>query len=67
MNELDAEIYAGAVSALRKRAARQAAMARAGEAVTEGGVVIRTGEAAIADRIAEILAGLADEIERGAP
>jgi hypothetical protein len=29
MNELDAEICAGALAALRKRAARQAAIARA--------------------------------------
>lgn len=64
VNGLDAAIYEGAIAALRKRAARQTAIARAGVVVTEAGVVIRTGEAAIAARIAEALAALADEIER---
>jgi hypothetical protein len=51
--ELDAEISAGAIAVLRKRAAWQAAIARAGVVVTETGVVIRTGESAIHDRLAE--------------
>ena len=62
---LEAELYAGAVSALRHRAASQAAKARAGTARTESGALVRTGEAAIAGRLAEALATLADEIERG--
>jgi hypothetical protein len=53
MTELEAEIYAGAIAALRKRAARQVEIARAGEAVTESGVVMRTGERAVDDRLAE--------------
>jgi hypothetical protein len=67
VNELEAEIYAGAIAALRKRAARQAAIARAGSATTEAGVVIRTSESAIAHRLAEALAAAADELERGRP
>jgi hypothetical protein len=51
MNELDAEIYAGAIAALHKRAARQAAIAQAAVVMTETGVVIRTGESAIDDRL----------------
>jgi len=62
MNDLDAAILAGAVAALRQRAARQAAIAQAGVVVSEGGVEIRTGEAAIADRIARALSAAADEI-----
>lgn len=66
MNEaIDAAIRDGAVRALRKRATRQAAIARAGVVVTEAGVEIRTGESAIAGRIAEALSGVADEIELG--
>jgi hypothetical protein len=64
MTGIEAEIYGGAVAALRKRAARQAAIAQSGAVVTEAGVIIRTGAAAIADRIAETLASLADELER---
>jgi hypothetical protein len=52
---MDAAFLTGAVSALRRRAARQAAKARAGTARTEGGVAIRTGEAAIASRLAGAL------------
>jgi hypothetical protein len=61
---IEAEILAGVVAALRRRSARQAAIARAGVVVTEAGVVIRSGEAAIAERISEALAAAADEVER---
>ena len=64
---LEAEIYAGAVSAIRRRAARQAAKARDETARTESGVAIRTGEAAIASRLAEALSAIANEIERETP
>jgi hypothetical protein len=64
MSELETELIAGAVSALRKRAARQAAIARAGVAVTAAGIVIRTGESAVAARLAEALTTVADEIDR---
>lgn len=60
---VETEIRAGAVSALRRRAARQAELARAETARTEGGVSIRTGEGAIAARLAKALAALADELE----
>lgn len=53
-----------AVWALRRRAARQASIARAGAVVTADGVVVRRGEAVIAQRLAETLAGLADELEQ---
>jgi hypothetical protein len=58
MNEIDAAIYEGAIAALHKRAARQTAIARAGVVVTETGVVIRTGESAIDDRLAAAAAEL---------
>jgi hypothetical protein len=64
---LDSAIVAGAVAALRKRAARQRAIVEAGVVMTETGVMIRAGEAAVAARLAEAFAALADEIEREAP
>jgi hypothetical protein len=62
VSSLENEIRAGAVSALRRRAASQVAKARAGAARTESGGAIRTGE--IASRVANALGALADEIER---
>ena len=62
---MDAAFLTGAVSALRRSAASQAAKTRAGTARTESGALVRTGEAAIASRLAEALAALADE--RGVP
>jgi hypothetical protein len=67
MKEIDAAIREGAIAALRKRVARQAAIARAGVVVTEAGVIIRTGKSVIADRLAEALAAAAAEIEMIAP
>ena len=68
MNQtIDGAIREGAVAALRRRAARQADITRSGVAVTESGIEIRTGEAAIANRIAEALPAIADEIERRPP
>jgi hypothetical protein len=64
VSSLEAAIRAGALVALRKRAAGQAAKAREGVAVTETGIAIRTGESAIAARLAEALAAVADELER---
>jgi hypothetical protein len=64
---MDAAFLTGAVSALRRRAASQTAKAREGIAVTEAGIVIRTGESAIANRIAEVLAAIADEFEQESP
>lgn len=53
----------GAAAALRRRADRQAKMAKDGTATAEDGSPIRTGEAAIAARVSITLAKLADEFE----
>ena len=62
---LESELLAGAVTALRRRAARQTELARLGmvESNKTPGVFIRTGEAAIAGRLANAWAALAQEIE----
>jgi hypothetical protein len=57
--QIDASIRHGVASALRKRAARQAAIAQASVVMTESGVPVRTGESAIASRLAEALAAAA--------
>jgi hypothetical protein len=63
---IQAAIYAGAVRALRRRAAHQASLASAGT-VTAGGrfpnVKIRSGEAEIARRLERALREVADELE----
>ncbi len=63
--EIAAAICAGAVRALRRRAERQAAISHAGTATAEGrpDVLIRSGEAAIALRLAGSLNACADELE----
>jgi hypothetical protein len=62
-----AAICAGAVIALLRRAERQVEIARAGTTAAEGrpDVLIRTGEAAVALRLAEALSACADELEAG--
>ena len=62
---LETAIAAGAVVALRRRAARQTELARLGtvEPDKTPGVFIRTGEAALADRLASAWAALAQEME----
>ena len=67
-NDLEIAIAAGAVTALRRRAERQTELARLGtvESDKTPGVFIRTGEAALADRLANAWAALAQELE-GAP
>ena len=64
-DDLETAIAAGAVVALRRRAARQADLARLGtvESDKTSGVFIRTGEAALADRLANAWAALARELE----
>jgi hypothetical protein len=64
-DDLETEIAAGAVTALRRRAARQTELARLGpvESDKTPGVFIRTGQAALADRLASAWAGLAQEME----
>jgi hypothetical protein len=63
---IQAAICAGAVRALRRRAAHQASLASAGT-VTAGGrfpnVKIRTGEAEIARRLERVLREVADELD----
>jgi len=56
---------AGAVRALRRRAERQAAISHAGTTTVEGrpDVLIRSGEGALALRLAECLNACADELE----
>jgi hypothetical protein len=56
-------VCAGAVRALRRRAARQAAIAESWTTHGARGVIVRSGEAAIALRIAEALDQAAHEIE----
>jgi hypothetical protein len=66
-DDLAAAMCAGAVRALRRRAGRQATIARAGTVAAEGwpGVFIRTGEAAVALCLAEALNRCADDLEAG--
>jgi hypothetical protein len=64
---IDAAIRDGAVRALRKRAKVQADRAAIGE-IPAGdkypGVIIRSGESAIASSLCAALSAIADELER---
>jgi hypothetical protein len=64
-DDLETAIAAGAVTVLRRRAARQTKRARLGSVESDKtpGVFIRTGEAALADRLASAWAALAQEME----
>lgn len=64
-DDLETAIAAGAVVALRRRSGRQTELARLGtvESDKPPGVFIRTGEAALADRLANAWAALAQELE----
>jgi hypothetical protein len=64
-DEIDAAMHAGAVRALRRRAARQEKIAESWTSRGARGVNIRTGEGAIAARLATTLAAIADELEAG--
>ena len=68
-DELDAAILAGAVRALRRRAEMQAENAQLGTTTAENRptVSIRTGEAAVAARLAEAFNECADSLETGRP
>ena len=66
MDEIEAAIKAGAVSALRRRADRQTQLASEGTTVGERGAVIRSGEATIAVRLAAAFTWLADDFEEEA-
>jgi hypothetical protein len=60
---VEADILRGVALALRRRAERQAKIAADGTTLEDRGVSIGTGEAAIADRLASVLAELATEFE----
>jgi hypothetical protein len=60
-------VCAGAVAALRRRAKRQRAIADSWTVHGARGVIVRSGEAAIALRIADALDQAADAIEAEAP
>jgi hypothetical protein len=63
LDEIEAAFTVGAVVALRRRAARQRARAADWTVTGEAGVVIKSGEGVIADRIGDVLEGLAGEFE----
>ena len=70
LNEIELAIRAGAARALRARAAVQRRKAAdgtstAGEKYPD--VIIRTGEAAVAEKLAATFERIAAEIEAGAP
>jgi hypothetical protein len=60
---MEADILRGAAVALRRRADRQTKKAEDGTTIGEKGSPVRTGEAAIAVRVAETLSQLAEEFE----
>jgi hypothetical protein len=64
---LETAFRAGAVAALRRRAARQAELAAAGTTASERGAVIRTGEAVLAARLSSVLSQIAAEFEGASP
>jgi hypothetical protein len=63
VDDLEAAIRAGAIAALRRRADRQAKIAKDGMTIGERGVVFRTGEGVLADRLSVVLSQLAAELE----
>jgi hypothetical protein len=63
----EADLLRGAVAALRRRAALQAKRAQDGTVRADDGSSIRTGEAAIADRVSLTPAALANEFELELP
>ena len=64
---LEFAFLAGAATALRRRAARQAQIATNWTTVGERGAIIRGGEAVLAIRLAATFAELAAEFEGAAP
>jgi hypothetical protein len=66
-DSLESAFLAGAVAALRRRADRQGKLAKEGTTIGERGVVFRTGEGALADRLSVVLSQLAAEFEGTAP
>ncbi len=62
-DNLEEEFRAGAIVALRRRAARQREIAKSWTAHGERGAIILQGEARVALRIAEALDQAADDLE----
>lgn len=62
--DLEVDFRAGAILALRRRAARQRQRATDWTVIVENGVRVVAGEGRIAERIAEALDQAAGEIER---
>jgi hypothetical protein len=60
---IESAFLAGAAAALRRRAARQAKIAKEGTTIGERGVVFRTGEGVLADRLSLVLLELAAEFQ----
>jgi hypothetical protein len=65
IDEIEEAVVAGAVLALRRRAQRQRAISESWTERGVRGVIVRTGEAAIALRIALALEETAVDIEQG--
>ena len=61
IDPLEADMLRGGAAALRRSADRQAKIARDWTTRGDRGVNIRTGEGAIAGRLAEVFSQLADE------
>ena len=64
---LQTAMQRGAALALRRRPERQAKIAKEGTTIGERGVVFRTGEGVLADRVSLALSQLAAEFEGAAP
>jgi hypothetical protein len=64
-DDIEADIHAGAIAALRRRAQRQRAIAESWTVRGERGTIVISGEGRVAERIAGALEAAADEIERG--
>ena len=62
-DQIERDIIDGAVTALRRRAERQRKIADAWTVHNERGVIVRSGEASVALRIAAALTEAADELE----
>jgi hypothetical protein len=66
LDPFESAMLQGASRALRRRAARQMRVAADGTTVGERGAIIRSGEPAIALRLASALTQLADDLEEEA-
>jgi hypothetical protein len=65
VDDVEGAVVSAAIAALRRRAELQRKKAAKWTVTTERGVVIRSGEAAIAERIAAALDQAADDLARG--